>query len=70
MCRPIRTRTGYPAGQSWAARPRWAATAASTARTGLLNATKKESPSVLTSTPPPSSTAWRTIAACSSLTAG
>jgi hypothetical protein len=41
----------------------WAATAASTARTGLAKATKKESPSVLTSTPPPLSMACRMIAA-------
>jgi hypothetical protein len=50
------------------ASPRWASTAARIAPTGLGNATKKESPSVLTSTPPPASMAWRTIAACWSLT--
>ena len=67
---PIRTRTGGPGDQSWAARPRWAATAARIAPTGLRKATKKASPWVLTSVPPASATARRTIAACSSWTAG
>jgi hypothetical protein len=56
------TRRGPSIGHWWAARARWAATAASTALAGLGKATKKESPSVLTSTPP-SSIASRRIAA-------
>ncbi len=70
MWAPIRTRTGGPGDQSCAARPRWAATAAPTAPAGLRNTAKKASPWVLTSTPPPSETARRMIAACSSRTAG
>jgi len=66
---PMRTRTAGPGDQSWAARPRWAATTARTVAAGLGNTTKKASPWVLTSTPPPSDTARRTIAACSSWTA-
>ena len=66
----MRTRTGNPGGQGWAARARWAATAAPTAATGLAKAAKKESPSVLTSTPSPSLMARRRMAACSSRTAG
>src|SRR5215216_656356 len=65
----MRTRTAGPGDQSWAARPRWAATAARTAPAGLAKATKKASPWVLTSTPPASATARRMIAACSSWTA-
>ena len=66
----MRTRTGKPSGHGWPARARWAATAAVTAAGGLAKAAKKESPSVLTSTPPASPMARRRIAACSSRTAG
>ena len=66
----MRTRTANPSGQGWAARPRWAATAAPTAATGLAKAAKNESPSVLTSTPSRSRMARRRMAACSARTAG
>jgi hypothetical protein len=68
VCNPIRTRTGSAGGQSWVARARWAATAAWTAPAGLAKAAKNESPSVLTSTPPPAAIASRKMTAAASRT--